>query len=136
MNLDTDTDFHSVTIQATDGRDTGKAFRVQEVPPFDMASYVLRLLSALRLGEQVELMDLLRPSEDADQTIESTLKVLSGCDPDAVKQLVADILDHVQVAPDPKHPGAYRALNVRSDIRELVTLKQILGAFVKLHFHR
>ena len=39
-NLD---DSRTITLQGTVGRDAGKSFRINEVPPVAMAGYVLRL---------------------------------------------------------------------------------------------
>lgn len=128
MTYDPDT---SLTITGEHGRDAGKAFQIQEVPPIDMAGFVLRLLAALRLSAQADLMELFTPAEDAQASVEAILRVLTGCDPDKMHALIHDALRHVQIAPDPQHPGALRPLQVATDIREMKTLGQILGAFAR-----
>lgn len=125
----------AVTVQGTIGRDAGKSFRINEVPPVEMAGYVLRLLAALRLSDQNDLLALLRPQPPEGQSaaeadLTAVLRLLTGCDPRAVHALITDALAHVQIAPDPKHPTAFRAL-MPTDVREMATLGQILGAFAR-----
>lgn len=124
-----DTKTQDVTAQT--GRDYGKTFRVKEVGPMAMAGFILRLLHALRLGHQEDLLSFLQPgAEDVD--ISAVMRLLAGCDPEAVQALLHDMLDHVQVAADPQHPKAFRALN-DNDIREMATLGDIIGAFVRVN---
>lgn len=135
MQLD-DTDTRTTDMQATAGRDAGKTFRINEVPPLEMATFVLRLLSALRLAQVAELEVLLQPraadEDGGNEMIATILRVLTGCDPVAVRALMIDVLSHVQIAPDAQHPTTFRRLN-DSDIREMATLGAILRAFVQNH---
>lgn len=124
-------DTRTTTITADIGRDAGKSFRILEVPPIEMAGFVLRLLSALRLADQTDLMALFRPSEGPEQSEGAILGALAGCDPDRMHALIIDALAHVHIAPDPQHPGAFRPLQVAADIREMKTLGQVLGAFAR-----
>jgi hypothetical protein len=119
---------NSVTLTAQHGRDAGMTFKVAEVPPVEMTTFILRLLGAVRLDGVDELRALMDPTEGVDQ-IDVVLRLLAGCDAMAVRQLLLDMLNYVQVAPDPKHPGVFRKLN--DDIRELKTLGEIVGAFVR-----
>lgn len=131
-NFDT-SDSRTVTLTATHGRDTGKLFRVGEMPPLDTVAYVLRLLAAIRLDGVPELMALFEPGErDTGHDIEGVLRLLAGCDAAAVRELMADALTHVTIAPDPKHPGMFRALRA-DDIKELKTLGDVLGAFLRVN---
>lgn len=118
----------SVTLTAQHGRDAGMTFKIAEVPPVEMTTFILRLLGAVRLDGVDELRALMDPTEGVDQ-IDVVLRLLAGCDAMAVRQLLLDMLNYVQVAPDPKHPGVFRKLN--DDIRELKTLGEIVGAFVR-----
>jgi hypothetical protein len=119
---------NSVTLTAHHGRDAGMTFKIAEVPPVEMTTFILRLLGAVRLDGVDELRALMDPAEGVDQ-IDVVLRLLAGCDAMAVRQLLLDMLNYVQVAPDPKHPGVFRKLN--DDIRELKTLGEIVGAFVR-----
>lgn len=131
-----DDDSRITDMQATAGRDAGKTFRINEVPPLEMATFVLRLLSALRLAQVAELEALLQPraadEDSGNEMIATIVRVLTGCDPVAVRALMIDVLSHVQIAPDAQHPTAFRRLN-DSDIREMATLGAILRAFVQNH---
>lgn len=124
------------TLTATAGRDNGKTFRINEVQPVVMMGFVLRLLAALRLTDIDDLMGLLRPAavddEARDATIAAFFRVMAGCDPQAVAALVKDALGYVEVAADPKHPTAFRALT-DNDIREMSTLGDVLGRFVRIN---
>lgn len=123
-------DDNELTITAKTGRDAGKTFQINEVPPVEMATFMLRLLAAIRLGGVDELLGLFGASDETD--IGAVLRLLAGCDPDAVRSLINDALRYVRVAPDPQHPGMFRALQ-DNDIRERATLGEVLQAFVKLN---
>lgn len=121
------------TIVDSAGRDAGKRFRVVEMPPLDTATFVLRLLAAIRLEGVDELTALVAGGPECSASDPGTvLRLLSGCDASAVRALVDEALTHVQIAPDPQHPGMFRALR-SDDIRDLATLGDILGAFMRLH---
>lgn len=129
----TDTDIRTTHIDASHGRDHGKRFLIQEMPPLATVHYVLRLLAAIRLTGVDELMGLLQPGgEQAAPDVEGVLRLLTGCDATAVHQLMHDALAYVQIAPDPQHPGMFRALR-DDDIRELSTLGDIFGAFLRVN---
>lgn len=123
-----------LTVTATKGRDNGKTFGLIEVPPIEMATFVLRLLAAIRLEGVQELRLLVErstdDSTDAEEHIDVVLRLLAGCDPEAVRALMIDALKYVRVAADPRHPGMFRPL-LDDDIRELATLGLVLGAFAK-----
>lgn len=124
----------SLDITATAGRDSGKVFRIQEVNPIEMSGFMLRLLAALRASNVEALLGFVAPSadDDTDPALGNILRMLMGCDPDAVHALVKDALQYVKVNRDAKHPNAFFAVNV-SDIKELATLGQVLGAFGRLN---
>lgn len=130
---------NSTTITAYTKRDNGKTFKIKEVPPVDMATFILRLLAAIRLGGVDELLAMIRPKAPIDPDartaeggaeIAAVLRLLAGCDPAAVRALITDALGYVEVAPDPKHPGMFRALR-DDDIKEMATLGEVLNAFVR-----
>lgn len=114
------------------GRDAGKRFRVVEMPPLDTATFVLRLLAAIRLEGVDELTALITGGPEGAGDAGTVLRLLSGCDATAVRALVDEALTHVQIAPDPQHPGMFRALR-SDDIRDLSTLGDILAVFMRLH---
>lgn len=115
------------------GRDTGKTFHVREIDPVTFAGYVLRLVSALRVESYEGLIAEFQDAAGGGAPIDTIMRVLQGSDPRAVHALVMDLLTHVGIAPDPKHPGVDRPL-LPTDIRELKTLGTILTTIVKLNF--
>jgi hypothetical protein len=132
MNTTLDDDIRTLNVAGTFGRDIGKTFFITEIAPYDQASLILRLVSALQVPSFEDVMDKLQ-SNDGGAPIEAIMGVLRGANPQAVHALIMDILGTVQIAPDPKHPGAKRAL-MDSDIRELRTLGEILMGAFKLNF--
>jgi hypothetical protein len=98
-----------------------------------MATYVLRLLSALRSADMDALLTFLRPRDatDAESDLQGVLAMLTGCDALAVRALISDALAYVQVAPDPQRPGMFRKVDPALDIKEMATLGQLLGAFAR-----
>lgn len=128
--MNDDTAPYTATITARTGRDAGKTFQVSEVPPVEMATFMLRLLAAIRLSGVEELLGLFTSPDGADMA--GVMRLLAGCDPDAVRALINDALRYVQIAPDPQHPGMFRTLG-DNDIREMATLGEVLQGFVKLN---
>lgn len=130
-------DDKSLTIHPSAGRDIGKVFFVQEVDPLTCSGLVLRLVSALRIDS---FEDMLKEFSDESNKaagrapIDAIMRVLRGADPVAVHALITEVVEnYVKVTPDPKHPGAVRAV-MTGDIRELRTLGEVLVGFAKLHF--
>ena len=128
--MNDDTAPYTAMITARTGRDAGKTFQVNEVPPVEMATFMLRLLAAIRLAGVDELLDLFTSPDGADMA--GVMRLLAGCDPEAVRALINDALRYVQIAPDPQHPGMFRTLG-DNDIREMATLGEVLQGFVKLN---
>jgi hypothetical protein len=130
-------------FQAHIGRDNGKCFRAVEVDPLTMAGYVLRLTSALKVPDwsAVQTLFAARPENDpdginSDDAINAVMDILRGCDAAAVHALVTEALTYVEVAPDPRHPEAWRRLNVappNHDIQELRTLGGVLMTFAAVN---
>jgi hypothetical protein len=122
------------TIYASTGRDTGKSFKLLEIDPMTKAGYALRFNSALRVDSYQALIDMWREgAEEGAAPIDAIMKTLQGSDAQAIHALVSELLDYVHVAPDPQHPGAFRPL-MKTDIREMRTLGDVLLALVKLNF--
>jgi hypothetical protein len=125
------------TIIAATGRDAGKQFTLLEIDPMTKAGYALRFNSALRVDSYQSLIDMWRDSVDQDDDdgsrIDAIMKTLQGADPQAIHTLISELLDYVRISPDPQHPGVNRTL-LRTDIREMRTLGDVLLALVKLNF--
>lgn len=118
-------------ISATAGRDSGKSFRINEVPPVEMATFILRLLAAIRLGGVDELLELMQQGDgEGAPAIGTVLRLLAGCDPEAVRALINSALSYVKIAADIRHPGMFRDLR-DDDIKEMATLGDVLNAFIR-----
>lgn len=126
----------SAMIDASAPRDIGKRFRVNEISPLVLSGYMLRLVAALKGVEYETLVSELREAradtENPDAALNVVLRTLSGSDPAAVHALVTDLLTHVDIAADPRHPEGFRPL-LPTDIRELKTLGDVLIALVVLN---
>jgi len=128
-----DTDARETSVAGVHGRDNGKQFYIEEIPPRDLAGYVLRLVSALRVESYEWLIDQVRSAGDV-VPIDVVMNILQGSDPRAVHALMNELLDgFVRVSPDPQHPGVKRAL-LPDDIREMQTLGDVLIALGRMHF--
>lgn len=121
----------TTTLTGEHGRDAGKTYQIREVPPVEMATFILRLLGAIRLSGVDELRALMNPAEGTDE-IETVLRLLAGCDAMATRQLILDALTYVDVAVDPQHPGMFRSLG-GDGIQELRTLGQVIAAFARIN---
>lgn len=128
-------DTRSAIIEGATARDAGKRFRINEVDPLTFSGFVLRLVAALRVGSYESLLDDLRAAASASSAppIDLVMRVLAGCDPDAVHKLITEALQHVECAADPRHPEAFRPM-LKTDIRDLPTLGAVLVGFAKLNF--
>jgi hypothetical protein len=124
-------------IDGATGRDNGKRYRAVEIDPLTMAGYMLRLTAALRSNDIDALMEDYRaaaaPEAADDVPVGLLMQTVQGCDPKAVHALLTDLLTHVEVAPDPKYPEAFRALMPTGDIREFSTLGKVLMAVMSLN---
>ena len=116
------------------GKDAGKRFALRQLGPVDAATFMLRLVSALRVDSYELLLERLRASDATQKPpIDEIMQVLQGCDPDRVASLIREALASMRVAPDPQHPEAFRALTAE-DIGELHTLGELLMAFIRFNF--
>jgi hypothetical protein len=127
-----------ITLTAVAGRDAGKRFRFPELDPLFLAGLALRLVSALKIPSFDALRQLAAPAdpdapadEPDEDKLDTLLSILRGCDPVAVHALATEILGYVEIAPDPKHPEAWRPVMVGNggDIQELKTLGAVVMTF-------
>lgn len=126
-------------VTAAAGRDAGKRFRFPELDPLFLAGLALRLVAALKIPSFDMLRQLAAPAdpdapagEPDEDKLDALLTILRGCDATAVHALVTEILGHVEIAPDPKHPEAWRPVMVAGgDIQELRTLGTVVMTFAQ-----
>lgn len=116
------------------GRDTGKTYRVPRIDALTVAGYVLRLVAALRVESYEGLLAEIQTSvETKEAPIDTIMRVLQGCDPQAVHGLITDVLGHVMISPDPKFPNVNRPMQ-GNEIDEIKTLGAILMTLSAIHF--
>ena len=129
----------TVIIEKCPGRDNARRYRISEIDPLTMSSYMLRLVAALRVGSlddtYAQLQEILTAPDAADEgAVNALFKLLGGCNSAALHALITDLLQYVEVARDPRHPNAWMTLDVKQDMREMATLGKVLGALVSLNF--
>ena len=116
------------------GRDTGKTYRVPRIDALTTAGYVLRLVAALRVESYEGLLTEIQASAEAKEApIDTIMRVLQGCDPQAIHGLIKDVLGHVLISPDPKFPNVNRPMQ-GNEIEEIKTLGSILMTLSATHF--
>lgn len=133
INEPIDNDARTLAIQGSHGRDLGKVFHLCEIDPLTLSGYVLRLVAALRVKSYDSLLETVSGEPGAPPSIDIVMQILQGADPAAIHSLITELLDYVKITPDPKHPGAQRAL-ISNDIREIRTLGDILMGVARLNF--
>jgi len=124
----------TTTLYGTKGRDIGKAFRIIELDVLTKTSFVLRLVAALRVESYEDLLQRIQSAPSGAPQIDTIMHILQGSQPKEVHALVTEVLQSVQIAPDPKHPEAFRAM-MATDVRELSTLGELLAAFATLNIY-
>jgi hypothetical protein len=132
-------DARTAILEQCPGRDAQRRYRVTEIDPLTMSSYMLRLVSALRVDSlddtYAQLQEIMTaPDAASDTSVNALFKLLGGCDPAALHALITDLLKYVEVARDPRHPTAWMPIDVKQDMREMSTLGKVLGALVSLNF--
>lgn len=130
-----DDDQKTLPIHGIHGRDAGKTFYAVEIDPLTLSGYVLRLVSALRVESYENLLEQLTGGAKGGAVpIDAIMRILQGADPRAVHALLTELIDgYVRISPDPKHPGAVRAL-LPNEIKEFKTLGDVLMGVFKLNF--
>jgi hypothetical protein len=127
-------DTRILIVDAASARDYGKRFRITETDPLTFSGFVLRLVAALKVESYESMLDDLKNATKAETPpIDLVMRVLAGSDARAVHALITEALEGVEIAADPRHPEGFRAL-MKTDIRDLATLGQVLVGFAKLNF--
>lgn len=126
-------DARTKEIIAKRGRDAGKRFLLTEMDVMPLSSFVLRLVTSLRVDSYEDLHARLSERDEDKPPIDAIMKLLEGSNAAQVEVLIREALTTVQIAPDPQHPGAYRLLEAK-DLREIGTLGEILFAFREVNF--
>jgi hypothetical protein len=113
-----------------EGRDKGKVFLLTEMPASRAESWATRVLLAL-MGSNTNL-----PENFADMGMaglaELGLKAIAGLKWEVAEPLLEEMLQCVQIIPNPAKPQVVRAL-VESDIEEILTRFKLRVEVWKLH---
>jgi len=118
-----------ITID-TANRDQGKMFHLTEMSASQAEWWALRALMAMgRNG--VDVPDNLREMGMAAMAVEG-LKAISRIPPDDAKPLLDELMNCVQIVPNPADKSVIRAL-LENDIEEIATRLKLRAEVFKLH---
>lgn len=117
-------------VFATDGRDKGKTFVINEMPCRKVEKWAARALLALaRGGVDLDIDPMAAGMADlASLAIRSIPKL----DFELAEPLLDEMMACVDIRPDPKNPQVQRQI-VENDIDEVATLLKLRMAWIKLH---
>lgn len=113
-----------------EGRDKGKLFLITEMSAARAESWAMRVLLALMSGN-AEMPDNFEELGMAGLA-ELGMKSLSGLKWEVAEPLLAEMLECVQVIPDPSKTHVQRSL-IESDIEEVATRMKLRMEVFKLH---
>jgi hypothetical protein len=113
-----------------EGRDNGKLFLITEMSAARAESWAMRVLLALMVGntnvpegfEELGMAGL----------AELGLKALSGLKWEVAEPLLGEMMDCIQIIPDPRKTHVVRLL-IESDIEEVTTRFKLKAEVLKLH---
>ncbi|OYV50517.1 MAG: hypothetical protein B7X10_01255 [Burkholderiales bacterium 21-58-4] len=113
-----------------DGRDNGKVFKITEMSADGAERWALRAFFALMnagvdIPEDIASMGLAGVAQIG-------LKALTRIPFEAAEPLLQDMMDCVQLIPDPSKPNVLRAL-IDGDIEEVMTRLQLRKAVFDIH---
>lgn len=121
----------TITI-TTEGRDVGKVFLLTEMPASHAENWGMRALAAIaRAG--LELPPELESAGMAGvASLGPSFRLHGAIAPEDVEPLMAEMMNCVQIVPDPKQPLVTRGL-VEDDIEEVATRLLLRGEVMHLH---
>ncbi len=117
------------TVEA-EGRDKGKTFVLTEMPAARAEDWAIRALLALG-SANVDLPEGLEGLGMAGLA-EVGLKKLFALNHETIRPLLAELMECVQVQPDPRRPEVKRAM-IDGDAEEVRTLLTLKYEVLKLH---
>ena len=120
----------SSTITVTDGRDAGKVFKLTEMSADAAERWAMRAFFAL-MNAGVDIPDDIA-SLGLAGVAQIGLKALTKVPFEAAEPLLQDMMDCVQIVPDPSKPNVVRTI-IDGDIEEVSTRLQLRRAVFDLH---
>ena len=114
----------------TEGRDKGKVFILTEMPVAKAEDWAIRAL--LEMGKAN--VDIPEGAESLGMAslAEIGLKKLFALDPQTIRPLLSELMECVQIQPDPRRPEVKRSL-IENDVEEVRTLLTLKYEVLKLH---
>ncbi len=113
-----------------EGRDHGKVFKITEMAADDAERWALRAFFAL-MNAGIDIPDNIVEMGFAG-IAQIGLQALGRVPYEAAEPLLADMMECVQIIPDPGKPNVVRAL-IESDIEEVMTRLKLRKAVFDLH---
>lgn len=113
-----------------ENRDAGKVFLITEMPASQGESWAFRAILAL-IANGTELPEGFENSGMAGMA-EIGIKALSGLKWEVAEPLLNEMMDCVQIIPDPAKPIVFRKL-IESDIEEIMTRVKLRMEVWTLH---
>ena len=120
----------STVVIDEEGRDRGKRFVITEMSAAQAEAWAIRALLAMAAGG-IELPDGYEQTGMAGLA-EVGLRAITKLKWADAEPLLAEMMDCVQIAPDPRHPGTVRPL-IDEDIEEIATRLKLRTEVFKLH---
>jgi hypothetical protein len=115
---------------ADEGRDKGKTFVITEMAAYKAESWAMRALIAL-IGNNAEMPEGFELSGMAGLA-QLGIRALGGLKWEVAEPLMAEMMDCVEVMPDPNKPFVLRPL-IEDDIEEVATRIKLRLEVFKLH---
>ena len=122
---------NTINYTVDSGRDKGKVFVLTEMDAFRAESWAARALLAVLKGGQLDLPDGFEKTGMAGMA-ELGLKALAGLSWEDAQPLLNEMLECVQIMPDPSKAYLSRPL-IKEDIEDVSTLLKLRAEVWKLH---
>lgn len=112
------------------GRDTGKIFRLTEMSAFRAEKWAARaLLALIKSGAEVP-EDAIKTGMAGLATV--AMKAFGGILPETLLPLLDEMLECVEVIPDPRNPLPRKLFE--EDVEEVTTLLELRKRLLDMHF--
>lgn len=124
----------TITVEISkEGRDLGKRFLITEMPATKAEKWAARALNAL-LASGIQISDQAASAgmRGLAAAVSQGLSGFTGLPWNLVEPLLDEMMDCVQVLPNPSNPGIMRPL-IEQDIEEVVTRLTLRNAWLELH---
>lgn len=118
------------TFIADNGRDKGKRFLLTEMDAFKAERWATRVLMGLSRSKSPPPEEILGAGMMGLSYY--GLRAFMAMDFDDAEPLIAEMMDCVQIVPDPRHPEIVRPVD-QEDIEEVATILALRSEVIELH---